>query len=251
MMRVLTIHSAIGDVEPGASPVITAPTNGRIADITVTSGSAVTAGQILAQLRPAGATAAPRQSLIIRAPVNATVTRVFAQDGQRLQNGQRLFGLAGAAIRQGRAPFPAALRPPLIVGQRVLLHSPLAPRSPLTGIIARLTPAKRTRHAIYAWITLPPRPGFTVGSPLRVDVRAGMMDRLLVPPGAVFLRRAGTVVFVVRRHHVHEQRVRATRVLPQGVVIRSGLRPGVSVVTYAHTPLTRGMRVRIVARAHQ
>ena len=241
--RLAVVRTAIGDVEPGASPVITAPTGGRLTDISVQSGSAVVAGEILARLRPPDPAGAPRPPLVIRAPVNARVVRVLVQDGQRLHPGQRLFGLAGTSIRTARAPFPAVLHPPLRIGQRVLLHSPLAPRSPVTGTIARLTPAKR--NALYAWITLPPRPGFTVGSPLRVDVMAGSAQRLLVPPGAVFLRRVGTVVFVVRGRHVYEQRVRAARVVSQGVVVRSGLRPGTEVVTHAQARLTNGMRVRI------
>ena len=246
--RLAVVRTAIGDVEPGASPVITAPTGGRLTDISVQSGSAVVAGEILARLRPPDPAGAPRPSLVIRAPVNARVVRVFAQDGQRLHPGQRLFGLAGTSIRTARAPFPAVLHPPLRIGQRVLLHSPLAPRSPVTGTIARLTPAKRTHHALYAWITLPPRPGFTVGSPLRVDVMAGRAQRLLVPPGAVFLRRVGTVVFVVRGRHVYARPIRAAHVVAQGVVIRSGLRPGTEVVTHAPVRLTNGMRVRIAHR---
>ena len=241
--RLAVVRTAVGDVEPGASPVITAPVGGRLTGISVQSGSVVVAGEILARLRPSDPAGAPRPALVIRAPVNARVVRVFAQDGRRLHPGQRLFGLAGASIRTARAPFPAVLHPPLRIGQRVLLHSPLAPRSPVTGTIARLTPAKR--NALYAWITLPPRPGFTVGSPLRVDVMAGSAQRLLVPPGAVFLRRVGTVVFVVRGRQVYEQRVRAARVVSQGVVVRSGLRPGTEVVTHAQARLTNGMRVRI------
>ncbi len=241
--RLAVVRTAVGDVEPGASPVITAPVGGRLTGISVQSGSVVVAGEILARLRPSDPAGAPRPALVIRAPVNARVARVFAQDGRRLHPGQRLFGLAGASIRTARAPFPAVLHPPLRIGQRVLLHSPLAPRSPVTGTIARLTPAKR--NALYAWITLPPRPGFTVGSPLRVDVMAGSAQRLLVPPGAVFLRRVGTVVFVVRGRQVYEQRVRAARVVSQGVVVRSGLRPGTEVVTHAQARLTNGMRVRI------
>ncbi len=246
--RLPEIRTAVGDVEPGASPVITAPEGGRLAGVAVGSGSVVGAGQILARLRPSGSANAPQPSLLIRAPVNAEVTRALVQDGARVRPGQRLFALAGASIREARAPFSATLHPPLTIGERAFLHSPLAPHSPVAGTIARLTPAKRARHAVYAWITLPPRPGFTVGSPLRVDVMAGMAQRLLVPPGAVFLRRVGTVVFVVRGRHVYEQRVRAARVVAQGVVIRSGLRPGTEVVTRARKRLVNGMRVRIAPR---
>ncbi|WP_298134812.1 hypothetical protein [Acidiferrobacter sp.] len=242
MAPVADIHSAIGEVEPGASPVVMAPINGRVAGITISSGALITAGEVLAQMEPAGA-GPPR---VIRAPVNAVVTQVFAHDGADRQAGQRLFGLGGASIREARAPFPVRLRSILAIGQAVLLHSPLSPRSPLTGIIDRLTPSKRTRHGVYAWITLPARAGFTVGSPLRVDVMTGTVNRLLVPRGAVFLRRAGTVVFIVRGRHVQEQPVRTARVHKRGVVIRSGLWPGALVVTRARTHLTDGMRVRIV-----
>lgn len=248
-MRLREVRTAVGDVEPGASPVITAPTGGRLEAVTVEAGSMVAAGQALARWQPTDPAGAPGRSLIIRAPVRARVVRLFAQDGERRHAGQRLFGLAGASIREARAPFPLGLRPPLVIGQAALLHSPLAPRSPVTGVIARLTPAKRTRHALYAWITLPPRPGFTVGSPLRVDVMAGLASRLLVPYGAVFLRRAGTVVFVVRSGRVYEQRVRAAHIAPQGVVLRSGLRPGTEVVTQAPVHLTSGMRVRVAQHA--
>lgn len=247
LTKVAQVASAVGDIQPGASPVVIAPADGRVTTVAAMSGSAIAAGQILARLRPAGPSATPRRSLAIRAAAPATVTRVFIHNGQRVRRGQRLFGLAGPQIRQARIPFPAALRPALRIGKPVVLHSPLAPRSPLPGTIARLTSPKMP-DAVYAWITLPPRRGFTVGSPLRADVATGTRTGLVIPRSAAPLRRIGTVVFVVHGDRVHERRIQVAQVLPEGVVVRSGLRPGTRIVIRPPARLANGMRVRITAR---
>ncbi len=242
--EVAQTRSAVGDVERGASPVITAPRAGVLTRVAVQTGSVVTRGQIVGRLRLAGPPGRARPRIAIRAPVTATVTRVFVSAGQRVQPWQRLFALSGASIRKARAPFPASLRPALRVGERVFVHSPLAPRTPLKATIARLTNPKKG-HAVYAWIDLPPRRGFAVGSPLRVDVVTATRARLVIPREAISLRGPGAVVFVVHKGRVQERRIAMGQSVPQGMVVRSGLRVTTEIVIHAPTRLVDGMRVRV------
>ncbi|MHB1513404.1 MAG: efflux RND transporter periplasmic adaptor subunit [Acidiferrobacter sp.] len=242
--QVAKMRSAVGDIEPGASPVVIAPRAAVVREIAVRTGSAVARGQIVATLRPTGTRQNPPKPLAIRVPVAATVTRVFVSVGERVRGGQRLFALGGASIRTARAPFPASLQTILHEGQRVFVHSPLAPRTPLKATIIRLTHPKKG-NAIYAWIDLPPRRGFPVGSPLRVDVVTATHTRLVIPRSAVSLRSPGAVVFVVRKGKVLERRITTAQTLPQGVVVRAGLRAQSEIVTHAQTRLTSGMRVHV------
>lgn len=243
--QVAEMRSAVGDIEPGASPVIIAPRAAVVRRVSAQAGSAIVQGQVVVTLRPAGRSRGRARPFTVRAPVTATVTRAFVSPGERVRPGQRLFALAGTSIRKARAPFPASLRATLHVGEQVFVHSPLAPRTPLKATIARLTSPKK-RGAIYAWIDLPPRRGFAVGTPLRVDVVTATRTRLVIPRSAVSLRGPGAVVFLVRKGRVQERRITMGQTLRQGVVVRSGLDARTEIVIQARGRLVRGMQVQVV-----
>ncbi len=241
---VAKMTSAVGDIEPGANPVVTASRAAVVRDIGVRTGSVTARGQVMATLRPTGTRQRHPEPLVIRAPAAATVTRVFVSVGERVRAGQRLLALRGAAIRMARAPFPARLRAVLQAGRRVFVHSPLAPRTPLKATIVRLTHPKKGDD-LYAWIALPPRRGFAVGSPIRVDVVTATGTRLVIPRSAVSLRRPGAVVFVVHKDRVQERRITMGRTLPQGVVVRAGLRAHSQIVIRTQARMISGMRVHV------
>lgn len=233
--------TAVGDVEPGFSPVITAPIAGRLTRLRVAVDHSVAAGAPLAYVRPqgVGGRLAP-----IDAPAPGVITQILVPAGTEVHQGQALFGWTGAAVRHARVPFPATLAPDLHRGQAVLLHSPLAPRSPVTGTIARLIPRPQ-HHAIYAVIALPPRHGWVVGSPVRADVVIGDRPALVLPKSSIALRREGDVVFVLQHRIVRMQEVTVGARLRRVAIISSGLAPGVTVVTDPSPSLINGTRVRI------
>lgn len=236
--------TAVGDVGPGFSPVIGAPMAGRLTRLRVTVDQSVAAGAPLAYVRPQGPGA---QLAPIVAPAPGVITQILVPAGTKVHQGQALFGWTGATVRQARVPFPATLGPDLHAGQAVLLHSPLAPRSPVTGTIARLIPHPK-HHAIFAVIALPPRHGWVVGSPVRADVVIADRPALVLPKTSIALRRAGDVVFVLHHRIVRMQAVTVAARLRRVVVISSGLAPGVTVVTDPSQSLINGTRVKISGR---
>lgn len=242
--QVAEMRSAVGDIEPGASPVIIAPRAAVVRRVSAQTGSTIVRGQVVVTLRPSGPGRGRAKPFAVRAPVSATVTRVFVSAGEHVRRGQRLLALAGASIREARAAFPSSLRATLHVGGRVFLHSPFAPRTPLEATVTRLTSSKKG-DALYAWIGLPPRRGFAVGTPLRVDVVTATRTRLVIPRSAVSLRGPGAVVFLVRKGRVQEHRITMGQTLRQGVVVRSGLDARTEIVIHAQARLARGMQVQV------
>lgn len=235
------IVSAVGDVGRGLSPVISAPIAGRLTDLRVTAGESVAGGSALASLQPGGLGTPPET---VYAPAPGTITQILVPAGMRVPQGKALFGWTGASARQARVPFAAALGPQLYQGQPVLLHSPLAPRSPVTGTIARLVPDTK-HHALYAVITLPPRHGWVVGSPVRADVVVGTRPALVVPKSSIALRSIGSVVYVLHDQTVRQQRVTIKARLRRLAIISSGLAPGATVVTDPGPTLANGSHVTV------
>lgn len=238
------MQSAIGNIEPGTSPVIKASSAGQLTQILTPLGSRVRPRQALAYLQPLKAAPTGTPILTVRTPVQGRICRVLAPVGETVRVGQPLFGIEGKEVREARAPFRLRLASRLHVGETVLLHSPLAPRSPLTGTVARLA-VHRKRHVIYALITLPARRGWVSGSPVRVDVITKSYRGLVIPKDAVHLRRVGTVVFVLHGGTVRMQRVEIEEYLAHRAVIRSGLSANTLVVTEAQGRLTNGARVKV------
>ncbi len=240
-----TIVSAIGRITRGASPVITATHDGRVTAVLVHPGESVRAGETLARLQRAG-NASARGA--ITAPVSARVTRILIRAGMRIRRGQRLFGLQGPAIREARAPFLVRPASALTVGQRVWLHSPLAPRAPVRGTIVTINQTRHKafdteRHALNVVIALPPLQGFAPRSPVRVDAVLGVQRALTVPAKAVVLRARGTVVFVLHHGRARMQTVHVRARTRRWAVLASGLRPGTPVVGDPDPTLATGRRV--------
>ena len=235
------IVSAIGNVGPGLSPVVTATIAGRLTRLQIAVGQSVVGGATVAYVRPRGQ---GERSVPIDAPAPGVITQILVPSGTEVHQGQALFGWTGPSVRQARVPFPAAFGPDLHRGQMVFLHSPLAPRSPVAGTIARLIPSRR-HHAIYAVIALPPRHGWITGSPVRADVVVGRRPALVLPKSSIALRRVGTVVFVLHHRTVREQAVKVAATLRRVAVISSGLKPGTAVVAEPDRLLANGARVRI------
>lgn len=238
------IVAAIGNIEPGASPVIRAAGGGQVTQILTQLGSHITPGEALASLQPTETTGPAAPAVIVRAPVAAQIFRMLISVGATVQAGQPLFGIKGKKVREARAPFPLRLASRLHRGQTVLLHSPLAPRSPLTGTVARLAVHPK-RQVIYAFINLPARRGWTVGSPVRVDLVTRTYRALVIPKDAVHLRRIGTVVFVLHNGSIRMRRVEIRAYLTHRAVIRSGLAANARVITWAPGRLVSGLQVRV------
>ncbi len=239
--------TSVGNIGPGASPAVEAPAAGRILSVAVGPGTAVAPHTILVRGIGARTGSGPRSHWRVRAPAAAVVRSIAVHVGQTVGRGQGLMTLAGPGIRAARAPFPITKAALLAVGMPVLIHSPLAPRAPLVGRITALHPHP-AHGAVYALIALPGRPGFTPGSPVRIDVQIGNRRAIVVPRRAVLLKRAGAVVFTVAGHTVREQRVRRVVLWGRKAVIGAGLAAGALVVTRGQSGLTGGDRVRIVGR---
>lgn len=235
------IASGVGDVGPGLSPVISAPISGRVTRLQVGLNQSISGGTALAYVRPHGSGA---RAEAVYAPAPGVITQVLVATGASVHQGQALFGWIGTSTRQARVPFSATLGPDLHPGQPILLHSPLAPRSPVTGTIVRLIPRPK-EHAIYAVIALPPRHGWVVESPVRADVVLGNRPELVLPNTSIVLRSIGSVVYVLHHRTVRWQRVTVGARLRRVTIISSGLAAGTTVVTDPGPSLANGSRVTV------
>jgi len=240
------VESAIGNVGQGFAPVIGTRRGGLVTQILVAPGQLVQSQQRLARLRPMARAGKTGRLVDIRAPSAGIITRILVQTGAKVRAGARLFGFAGPSVRKARLPFPLSLAPHLHIGQSILLHSPLAPRAPVLGVIAHLDSHPKD-NVIYALIDLPPRRGWAPGSPVRADVVVARRPALLVPQTSIALRVAGTVVFVLHHSRVEMRRVKIGARFSQDVIITQGLTPGTIVVTDANQLLTNGMRVTVAS----
>jgi len=239
------VESAIGSVGQGLAPIISAPIGGQLTRILVVPGQSVRSQQRLARLRPTPRRHKAQPAEDIRAPGSGVITQILAQVGAPVRAGTGLFGFAGPHVRQARLPFPLSVASQLHIGESVLLHSPLAPRSPIAGVIVRLD-RRPSDNVVYVIADLPPRQGWTPGSPVRADVVVGSRPALLVPRTSVAFRLAGTVVFVVDHRQVRMQRVKIGPRFLQDVVITQGLAAGTVVVTDAGPLLADGTPITVV-----
>jgi len=233
--------TAVGDIGSGTAPVVDAPVSGWIARFPIAVGYAVQDQQVLAYMNRKERPPKGSAPLAVRAPGPGTVSALLVAPGQKVRAGEALIGLTGHGVRQARVPFPLSFSASLRPGLVMTLHSPLALRSSVKGVISHVvTHAKR--QVVYVFISLPPRNGWASGSPVRADLVTGHRMAFVVARSAVLLQTVGAVVFVVRHGIVYKQRVHVESYWRTHAVIQ-GVRAGMRIVTWAASPLHAGARV--------
>lgn len=238
-------RAAVGEITAGAEPFVATPVSGHVDALMVTAGEHIRARSVVATIAPASAPGARRPPMIhVRAPVAATVTRTLVAPGATVAAGTALVALTGTHIRQARLPFLAAVAGYLHIGMRVWLHSPLAPRSRLPGVLATVRPTASGR-AVYAYVDLPPLAGFGTGTPIRAEVPIARLTVVAVPAPSVVLRRPGTVVFAIHHHHAVMTRVRVAIRRRHLIGLQSGLAAGTEVAITGIRYLHNGSLVHV------
>ncbi len=168
---------------------------------------------------------------VVTSPINGVVTRKLAMEGDIAAPGQPVLMVENPAKLQVQTSVTEALFKTLKLGQTVQVVVD-GLEEPVTGKVARLSPAADPMSHSYSVKLDVPAPGLMSGSFARVLFPAGSRQVLAVPKAAVLERAGITGVFVVDAQGLAQYRmVRTGANLGDRVEILSGLNPGERVVT--------------------
>ena len=185
----------------------------------------------------------------ILSPYQGVVDAELISPGDFVKVGDPLFRIATVDRLRARLPLPEFLANRIAVGQDVVLWSPVAPELRVTSTISEIRPTIGvSNRAIDVFAIFdnpgPWQPGGSVTGEIVVARRA---DALLVPEGAIVLRPAGTVAYVVE-DGLARQRVVETGIYRDELVeVRSGLQLTDLVINIGAGFLTDGTPVNIVS----
>ncbi|HEX4882357.1 MAG TPA: efflux RND transporter periplasmic adaptor subunit [Porticoccaceae bacterium] len=185
----------------------------------------------------------------VLSPYDGVVDAELISPGDFVKVGDPLFRVATVDRLRARLPLPEMLASKIVVGQAVELWSPVAPDVRVTSTISELRPTIGVgNRAIDVFAIFdnpgPWQPGASVTGEIVVERRAAA---LLVPEGAVVMRPAGTVVYVVE-NETARQRVVEVGIYQDGLVeIRSGLNASDRVIDSGAGFLSDGTAVSVAA----
>jgi multidrug efflux pump subunit AcrA (membrane-fusion protein) len=249
--RWLRSLSATGSIVPWQEAVISAQLQGlRIADVRVSIGDAVQQGDILVTLdNVAGGGDGARvvQGRIV-APDSGVISAANATVGSLLQPGAELFRL----IRKGRLEW----RPDLTADELMLLRRGMAVKITvgegrvITGTVRAISPTVNPQTRLgFALVSLPDSTGLVAGAFARgtFDISGGKRPLMSLPQVAVMQRAGQAFVLVIGAdNRVHERAVVEGQRNGDRVEIKSGLKPGESVVESGAAFLTDGDVVQVI-----
>jgi RND family efflux transporter MFP subunit len=134
----------------------------------------------------------------IVSPVSGKIQRRLVSAGDFVSSGRSLFELVSPEVLRAVLPVPERLQDDLMIGQWVRLSVPSRPDEEVESRISEIRPmVGPASRAIELIVDLDNpghwRPGGSVTGRVILEQR----DSLVVPPGSVVRRPAGTVVFVV------------------------------------------------------
>lgn len=204
------------------------------------------AGVVAAQ---AGLTAARSQLSYaqVRAPVDGIVVAKLANVGDIAAPGRPILMLENPAHRQVRFTVTGATFARMRLGETVEIQGESA--APIEAVVERLVAAADpVTHTHLAKAGLTSEAPFDVGSYVTVRVPVGRAEAIVVPAAAVVLRAGLRGVFVVTgAGRAQFRMVRIGTVVPEGVIVLSGLAAGDRVVVHSARALANGNRLRVEA----
>lgn len=183
----------------------------------------------------------------ILSPYDGVIDAELVSPGDFVKVGDPLFRVATVDRLRARLPLPELLASRLAVGLAVELWSPVAPDIRVTSVISEIRPtigAGNRAIDVFAIFDNPGpwQPGASVTGSIVIERRVGA---LLVPEGAVVMRPAGAVVYVVD-NETARQRVVETGVYQDGMVeIRTGVQPTDLIIDRGAGFLSDGIPVSV------
>ncbi len=220
---------------------------------TVQQGVAVAQGRVQAQAAIVRQSQARLEYALIRAPITGVVLERFTEIGNLVQPGNELLRLGN--LNQLRVIVDLSEREvaDLDVGQTATINLDIAPSTPLTGRITRISPAAdATARLVPVEILLDnPDQRFGAGLLARVSFGNPGQSRIILSQSALVGEEEGRIstqsgtVFVVNGGQVESRPVQLGSRRGGQVEILSGLEPGEQVVVRSGRPLKSGDQVRI------
>jgi RND family efflux transporter MFP subunit len=190
---------------------------------------------------------------VLRSPFEALVLRRELELGALVTPGQPLLSLGKVAAPQAEFAVPAAELRHLREGQPVTLLSALE-LTPGTGHVLSIAPAADPRTHLHTVQVQLSEPSWVLGGPVQLVLGApsGLPASGLVVPVSALQRSPtearGFAVFVAEQGEgsllARARQVRGVRLIPAGVLVAEGLRPGELVVTLGAHRLREGQPIR-------
>ncbi len=181
-------------------------------------------------------------------PVNGVVERRHVSVGDYVKIGNPMVTVTDVHNLRAELPFPETVGHQLVIGQPIVLESPIAPGLLVDAFIDQIRPqigAMSRALVVIAEVKNPGdwRPEATVEATVIVERRP---DTVVVPMISVVKRPAGEVVYVLDDPadlRVRQQQVVTGERQNGSIEIRSGLQAGETVVVDGSHYLSEGARI--------
>lgn len=197
------------------------------------------------------AEAALRDSTI-RAPFDAYVQKRLVNLGAFVRTQTAVMALVKVDPLKLTAEVPEKMAAWVKVGQALSLIVEAQPGSPITGEIARLSPAVNPQTRAFPLEGRVPNPGGSLkpGSFARVHIVTDLVEKVLtVPANALQYRYGVNRVFVVQGDRLKATEIKIGDRLGERIEVVSGVDAGVSIAAKDVERLADGQRVTVSSNA--
>jgi multidrug efflux pump subunit AcrA (membrane-fusion protein) len=197
------------------------------------------------------AEAALRDSTI-RAPFDAYVQRRLVSLGEFVKNQTAVMALVKVDPLKLTAEVPEKMAAWVKVGQALSLIVEAQPGTPVTGEIARLSPAVNPQTRAFPLEGRVPNPGGQLkpGSFARVHIVTDLVERVLtVPANALQYRYGVNRIFVVQGDRLRATEIKVGDRLGERIEVVSGVDAGVSIAAKDVERLADGQKITVSANA--
>ena len=197
------------------------------------------------------AEAALRDSTI-RAPFDAYVQRRLVSLGEFVKNQTAVMALVKVDPLKLTAEVPEKMAAWVKVGQALSLTVEAQPGTPVTGEIARLSPAVNPQTRAFPLEGRVPNPGGQLkpGSFARVHIVTDLVERVLTVPANALQDRYGVNrIFVVQGDRLRATEIKVGDRVGERIEVVSGVDAGVSIAAKDVERLADGQKITVSANA--
>jgi RND family efflux transporter MFP subunit len=183
---------------------------------------------------------------VIRAPFDAYVQRRLVSPGEFVKTQTAVMSLVKVDPLKLRAEVPEKMAPWVKVGQPMTLSVEALPDTPVTGQIARLSPAVNPQTRSFPLEGRVPNPGggLKPGGFARVHIVTDLVERVLTVPASALQYRYGVNrVFVVKDGQLHATEIKIGDRVGDRVEVVSGVEAGQPIAADDVEKLADGTRV--------
>jgi RND family efflux transporter MFP subunit len=188
----------------------------------------------------------------IRAPFDAYIQKRLASLGGFVKTQTAVMALVKVDPLKLTAEVPEKMAAWVKVGQALTLHVEAQPGTPVTGEIARLSPAVNPQTRAFPLEGRVPNPGGRLkpGSFARVHIVTDLVERVLTVPAEALQYRYGVNrVFVLQGDRLKATEIKVGDRTGDRIEVTSGVDAGASIAIKDVERLADGQRITVSARA--